>query len=171
MTNIIIDCESSGPCPMFGDLIEFAAVSENGQTFKSDKFPPLFDVFDPGAYKVLGITREQHLKYTADLKVWFEVFNVWVKGIPGFQGRATMWSDNIAYDWQWINWGFAYAGVPNPFGFSGRRIGDLFAGARHNISDTRSWKKFRITKHTHCPLDDALGNMEAFKEIRKRYRL
>lgn len=36
--NIVVDCESSGPCPLFGDLIEFAAVAESGEEFKSPKF-------------------------------------------------------------------------------------------------------------------------------------
>lgn len=171
MTNILVDCESSGPCPMFGDLIEFAAIAETGETFKSPQFPPLFDAYDVNAYKVLGLTREEHLAFTADNKVWFRVFHDWVSGLPTFQGRATFWSDNPAFDWQWINWGFCYSEIPNPFGFSARRIGDLYAGANGNIRDATSWKRFRKTKHTHDPLDDARGNLEAFLEIKKRYKL
>jgi hypothetical protein len=74
--NVFVDCESSGPCPMFGDLIEFAAVAENGESFKSDKFPPLFEHYEEGAYKVLGITRAQHEAYTGDVKVNFTNFGL-----------------------------------------------------------------------------------------------
>ena len=33
-------------------------------------------------------------------------------------------SDNPAYDFQWINYGFRHALGTNPFGHSGRRISD-----------------------------------------------
>jgi hypothetical protein len=37
-----------------------------------------------------------------------------------------------------------------------------------DASKATEWKKFRITKHTHNPVDDAVGNAEAllkFKEL------
>ena len=34
-----------------------------------------------------------------------------------------------------------------------------------NGKDHTSWKKFRKTKHTHNPVDDAKGNAEALKHI------
>jgi hypothetical protein len=170
--NIVVDCESSGPCPMFGDLIEFAAVAENGNEFKSQRYPPIWNNFDPAAYKVLGITREEHLKFTGNSVDDFAAFHGWIMdNTEGGSKRATFWSDNPAYDWQWINWHFAGSIFRNPFGFSARRIGDLFAGANGNIKDATSWKKWRRTTHTHDPLDDARGNMEALKEIKRRFKL
>ena len=35
-------------------------------------------------------------------------------------------SDNPAYDWQWIAGMFDRAAMDNPFGHSGRRIGDFW---------------------------------------------
>jgi hypothetical protein len=171
MTNIIVDCESSGPCPMYGDLIEFAAVSETGERFKSERFPPLFEHFDTSAYTVLGITREEHKAFTGDVERAFVDFGVWLHDVTERGRRSVFWSDNLAYDWQWINWGFAHVGLPNPFGFSGRRIGDLYAGLTTNIRNANEWKRWRKTKHSHDPLDDAIGNMEAFLEIRERYKI
>jgi hypothetical protein len=169
--NIIVDCESSGPCPMFGDLIEFAAITEEGETFKSAKLPPLTRIYTEGAYNALGITREEHEAYTGDLMVEFGFFELWIQKHCPKGNRPIAWSDNIAYDWQWINWGFSFSAITNPFGHSGRNIPELFAGAKGNIRDRSSWKRFRITKHTHDPLDDVRGNLEAFKEIRRRYKL
>jgi hypothetical protein len=171
MTNIIVDCESSGPCPIFGDLIEFAAITESGMEFKSRKMPPLFPNYDAGAYQALGITREEHEAYTGDVKVELSRFYLWIEDVTTPGKRPIFWSDNLAYDWQWINWGFPYAGLGNPFGHSGRNISDLFAGANGKFNDRSSWKRFRKTKHTHDPLDDVRGNLEAFLEIRKRFKL
>ncbi len=53
----------------------------------------------------------------------------------------------------------------NIFGFSARRIGDLYCGV---VKDSRAkWKHLRKTTHTHNPVDDAKGNAEALLEIEK----
>jgi len=166
--NIIVDCEASGPCPISGDLINFAAIAETGETFVSDKFAPMFDKFDPDAYTVIGITREEHLSYTGSFSNEAYRFQQWLSQFKNF---PTFWSDNPAFDWQWINWLFNSNNIKNPFGHSARRIGDLYAGLNNNLYIQSEWKNFRKTKHTHNPLDDAKGNMEAFIEIRKRYKI
>jgi len=58
-----------------------------------------------------------------------------VRGCPVFI------SDNPAYDWQWIAGMFDRAGMDNPFGHSGRSIGDFWAGLNRNWSDTQGWKR------------------------------
>lgn len=165
--NIIVDCEASGPCPTCGDLIQFAAIAENGETFVSDKFPPLYEKYDIGAYNAIGLSREEHLAYTGDFATEATRFNKWLKQFD----RCTFWSDNPAFDWQYINWLMHTYEGKNPFGFSARRIGDLFAGLLQDINNHTSWKKFRKTKHTHDPLDDVHGNMEAFQFIRKNWKI
>lgn len=165
--NIIVDCEASGPCPTMGDLIEFAAITETGETFLSAKFSPIFSNFDQGAYNALKLTREQHQAYTGSFVTEAKRFSEWL----GQFERPIFWSDNPAFDWQWINWLMHTYEGRNPFGFSARRIGDLYAGCNGNIRDHTSWKRFRITKHTHDPLDDVRGNLEAFLEIRKRFSI
>ena len=40
----------------------------------------------------------------------------------------------------------------NPFGFSGRRIGDLYAGLVKDAYKATEWKKYRRTTHTHNPV-------------------
>lgn len=168
--NIIVDCESSGPCPMKGDLIQFAAITEDNVHFVSEKMSPICVYFDIGAYNAIGITREEHLNYKGLILTEMKRFHAWLYE-RSVKSRPVFWSDNPAFDWQWINWGFHYNGLRNPFGFSARRIGDLYAGANGNIRDSTSWKRFRKTKHTHDPLDDVRGNLEAFLEIRKRFSL
>ncbi|HQO88272.1 MAG TPA: exonuclease, partial [Bacteroidia bacterium] len=77
-------------------------------------------------------------------------------------------SDNLAFDWQWINWYFHNFIGKNPFGFSGRRIGDLYCGMKMDTGLNSEWKKlYRKTRHTHHPVDDAKGNAEALLQFRK----
>src|SRR5574343_317840 len=90
-------------------------------------------------------------------------FEKWIT--ENSKGRPIFISDNLAYDWQFINYYFHYFLGRSPFGFSGRRIGDLYAGM---MKDTYSkWKHLRKTYHSHHPVDDAKGNAEALLEIKK----
>jgi len=95
-------------------------------------------------------------------------FDAWLKErCKGIQ--PIFISDNPAFDWQWINYYFHHLLDKNPFGWSARRIGDFYAGLTRNFRNASNWKKFRITKHTHHPVDDAIGNAEAFKKIEEKY--
>lgn len=90
----------------------------------------------------------------------------WLREVCG-KDRPIFVSDNPAYDFMWIAGMFDEAGYENPFGHSARRISDFWAGLNHNWSDTQSWKRFRRTKHDHDPVNDAMGNVEAFQEIKR----
>jgi hypothetical protein len=70
-------------------------------------------------------------------------------------------SDNPAYDFQWVNFYFWRYFGENPFGHSGRRIADFYAGLVGDFRSTQKWKRLRRTKHDHHPVHDALGNAEA----------
>lgn len=53
----------------------------------------------------------------------------------------------------------------NPFGHSGRRIADFYAGLVGDFRSTQKWKRLRQTKHDHHPVHDALGNAEALLRL------
>jgi hypothetical protein len=74
-------------------------------------------------------------------------------------------SDNPAYDFQWINYGFDATLGRNPFGHSGRRIADFYAGLHRDFRRTQEWKRLRRTPHDHNPVNDAMGNVEAFSAL------
>jgi hypothetical protein len=80
-------------------------------------------------------------------------------------GQCTMVSDNPAYDYMWMAGLFDQPDLYNPFGHSARRISDYWAGINLKWSETQSWKRFRVTEHTHMPVDDAMGNVEAYETI------
>jgi hypothetical protein len=58
----------------------------------------------------------------------------------------------------------------NPFGHSGRRIGDYHAGLAGDFRRAQDWKRFRVTPHDHNPVNDAMGNVEAFETIQRLHR-
>lgn len=166
---ISLDVESDGPAPgvdMYS-MISFGAVVLNdlSNTFYG-LTAPISEKWIPEALAVSNISREQHLKYPTPEET-MKRFDLWAKSL---KGPLTLVSDNPAYDAQWMNYYcHKYLGY-NPFGFSARRIGDMFAGLERNSQISgRHWKKLRKTKHTHNPVDDAMGNAEALIELNKRY--
>lgn len=105
-----------------------------------------------------GFTREEHLGFDDPTGV-MEGFGRWLAAVA--KGRAVFISDNLAFDWQFINYYFHRFTGGSPFGFSGRRIGDLYCGLVRDMSKATERKQFRRTRHTHNPVDDAKGNAEA----------
>jgi len=135
MSWIFVDCEGHGPAPGLNDneAFEFGAVE-----FES----------------------KQTFHGRGGSKETFESFKDW---LSQFEGHPTFISDNPAYDWQFINYYFhKYLGM-NPMGHSARRIGDFYAGLMGDFSKTQKWKKWRVTLHDHNPVNDAMGNVEAFE--------
>lgn len=91
-------------------------------------------------------------------------FSIWVQ-VMAEDDRPVFVSDNPAYDWQWINFCMDKYGIKNPFGHSARRISDFYAGLKGDWKNTQGWKRFRKTPHDHNPVNDAMGNVEAFERI------
>ena len=166
MSYVIVDVEADGPIPAEFSMVCFGAVlfdEKLDQTFYGQT-RPVSERFVPEALAVSGISREQHVGFD-DPKPVMEKFAVWLK--QHAQGRPVFVSDNVAFDWQFINYYFHRFTGNNPFGFSGRRIGDLYAGLVRDAANATEWKKYRVTKHTHNPVDDARGNAEALKKFRE----
>jgi|SRR3990172_319652 len=166
MSLFVIDVEADGPCPGLYSMVCFGAVqlTNLSNTFHG-RTAPISDNWQPDALAISGFTREQHLGFSLPVKT-IRDFAVWL-ATSNQKGRPIFVSDNVAFDWQFINYYFhAFIGH-NPFGYSGRRIGDIYAGLKKDIMRTTDWKKLRKTEHTHNPVDDARGNAEALLEFRK----
>ena len=160
---IIVDVESDGPVPPIYSMVSFGAIvlDRKLETTFYGKTKPISDKFINEALAISGHSRAEHETFDDPEKI-FKDFERW---LLEFNDRVVFVSDNVAYDWQWINYYFhKYIGY-NPFGYSGRRIGDLFCGMQKNVFS--SWKHLRKTKHTHHPVDDAKGNAEALLEMNK----
>ena len=165
MSYVIVDIESDGPIPAEFSMVCFGAVvfdDRLDRTFYGTTHP-ISSRFVSEALAVSGFSREQHLAFD-DPKVVMENFAAWLE--QHSNGRPIFASDNLAFDWQFINHYFHRFLGRNPFGFSGRRIGDLYAGLVKDASKATEWKKYRITAHTHNPVDDARGNAEALRKFK-----
>lgn len=164
MSYIVVDIEADGPVPHLYSMVSFGAViveSSLSKTFYGE-IKPVSDIWIPEALAISGFSREQHLIFNEPRDV-MEDFADWIK--QNSVGRPIFISDNLAFDWQWINYYFHRYTGNNPFGFSGRRIGDLYCGM---VKDTFArWKHLRKTSHDHNPVNDAKGNAEALLEMRR----
>lgn len=164
MSWIVVDVESDGPVPPAWSMICFGAVVVEPSLSKTfyGQTRPISDTFNPEALAISGISREQHMGFE-DPRAVMQRFKDWLTANSA--GRPIFVSDNVAYDWQWINYYFhTYVGE-NPFGYSGRRIGDLYCGL---VKDSfAQWKQLRKTAHTHHPVDDAKGNAEAILAMKE----
>jgi len=166
MSLIVVDVEADGAIPHKYSMVSFGAVVVEPSLSKTfyGETKPISDEFVAEALAISGFSREDHLKFD-DPQAVMQKFNEWLK--ENSNGRPVFISDNLAFDWQWINYYFHYFIGKNPFGFSGRRIGDLYSGLEKDFFAASKWKSFRRTAHTHNPVDDAKGNAEALLKIRE----
>lgn len=159
---VVVDVEADGPCPGLYSMVSFGAVcvGDVTKTFYGELRPDS-DIWVPEALAVSGFSREKTLSFPPAAETMAR-FEAWLKEQFG-DDRPVFVSDNVAFDWQWVNYYFHKHRGANPFGFSGRRIADLFAGFEKDMG-TR-WKQHRKTEHTHHPVDDAMGNVEALHHL------
>ena len=164
MPMIVVDVEADGPIPGDFSMISFGAVVVEAPLDKTfyGQLKPVSEKWLPEALAVSGHTREETMSFGDPLDVMTS-FEKWLKDID--PGRLVFITDNLAFDWQFINWYFHHFLGRNPFGYSGRRIGDLYSGLKKDLFAANNWKKLRETKHTHNPVDDAKGNAEALLKI------
>ena len=140
-TLIVVDCEApfGVGAPSVGNMTEFGAVDFNA----------------------LREGRTETFHGTDCSEETFRQFREWLAP----RMPVVFVSDNPAYDFQWINfYSWRYFGE-NPFGHSGRRIADFYAGLVGDFRSTQRWKRLRRTKHDHHPVHDALGNAEALMRM------
>ncbi len=110
-TLIVVDCEApfGVGAPSVGDMMEFGAVDVNA----------------------LQDGRVEAFHGTDCSEEMFRQFREWLAS----RMPVVFVSDNPAYDFHWINFYFWRYFGENPFGHSGRRIADFYAGL---VGDFRS---------------------------------
>lgn len=162
---IVVDVESDGNLLGTNSMVCFGAVVvEEGleRTFYGQT-APISEKYNPEALAISGFSREEHKKFKDPLYTMYEFYN-WL--MENTNGKPILISDNNGYDASWINWYMLTYVGKNPFGWSSRRIGDLFCGFYNDMF--YKWKKHRITSHTHNPVDDAKGNAEALLYLKSQ---
>ncbi len=167
MSYIVVDVEADGEIPSRNSIVCFGAVIVEPSLKKTfyGKIAPISQTYNPDALAISGFSRQQHESFETPVRV-MPHFQKWI--LDNSVGKPTFISDNPAFDWQFMNYYFhTYCGS-NPFGFSARRIGDLYCGMKMDAGLNSEWKRLlRKTRHTHNPVDDAMGNAEALLAMKK----
>ena len=164
MSVYVVDCESDGPVPGLYSMVCFGVVKVDMTLSKIfyGKIKPISDDWIPESLSISGFSRDEHLTFDEPEKVMKE-FAEWIKETS--IGTPIFMSDNNGYDFSFVNYYFHKFYGSNPFGWSSRRIGDLYCGMK---MDTRSrWKQLRKTNHSHMTIYDAMGNAEVILEMKK----
>jgi len=167
MSYIVVDVEADGEIPSKFSMVCFGAVLVEPSLTKTfyGKVKPVSKEYNPESLAISGFSREEHENFDEPKEVMIK-FDEWLR--TNAKGKPIFISDNLAFDWQWINYYFHFFLGRNPFGFSGRRIGDLYCGMKMDSSLNREWKRLmRKTKHDHNPVNDAKGNAEALLGMKK----
>jgi len=162
MSYFVTDVESDGPIIGKHSMVCFGVVKltpELDTTFYG-QVKPVSGHYIEDALAVSGFSREEHQLFP-EARFVMKDFADWLN--KHSVGKPILISDNNGYDASWINYYFHVFYGKNPFGWSSRRIADLYCGM---VKDSRAaWKHLRVTKHTHNPVDDAMGNAEALLKM------
>jgi hypothetical protein len=160
----MVDIEADGPIPGDYSMVCLGAVIVEpalDRTFRA-QLKPISERWDPDALAVSGFSREETLKFDDPREAMLS-FDAWLK--QQAHNRMLFISDNNGFDWQFVNWYFHHFLGRNPFGHSSTNLGSLYKGL---VKDTTaSFKHLRKTRHTHDPVDDAMGNAEALLHMKK----
>jgi hypothetical protein len=159
----MVDVESDGPIPGDYSMTSFGAVLVDASLDKTfyAKLKPISQQYIQQALEVSGHSREETLLFD-DPKEVMEKFSGWIKTVV--KDRPVFISDNKGFDWMFICWYFHHFTGSNPFGHSSQNLGSLFKGMVKNM--LQNLKHLRKTKHTHNPVDDAIGNAEALLTLK-----
>ena len=168
MAYIMVDVESDGPIPGDFSMISFGAVIVDEKLDKTfyGQLKPISDKYVQEALKVSGHSREETLLFD-DPKEVMENFSSWIKSVV--KDKTIFISDNNGFDWMFICWYFHHFTGSNPFGYSSQNLGSLYKGVVKDVF--QNFKHLRKTKHTHNPVEDAIGNAEALLIIKKEFSL
>lgn len=159
---VVVDVETNGPIVSQDEMTSFGAVVVDKNLNKT--FYARLECKKIGYLESVNTTAPIETRYEA-----MERFENWLNSHKTKESDTIVFiSDNPCFDWQFINYYFLTTIKRNPFGFSGRRIGDIWSGLTKNINDQSEWRKLVKTPHDHNPTNDAIGHAEALVEIIKR---
>jgi hypothetical protein len=168
MAYIMVDVETDGPIPGDYSMVSFGAALVDPGLDKAffGQLRPIAERYIPEALAVSGYTREETLTFADPVQVMTD-FKQWIEKVS--TDKPIFISDNNCFDWMFICWYFHHFIGENPFGYSSQNLGSLYKGL---VKDTfKNFKHLRETKHTHHPVDDAIGNAEALLKMKQNLGL
>lgn len=164
MTWIMVDVETDGPVPGIYSMISLGAVvvdEKLDRTFYA-QLRPISEGFVSEALAVSGHTREECMTFPTP-EIGMRDFATWIAENGG--NRPMFISDNNGFDWMFVCWYFWKFTGDCPFGHSSTNLGSLYKGLVKDMK--QNFKHLRRTRHSHHPVEDARGNAEALRELKK----
>lgn len=165
---IVVDVESDGNLIGTNSMVCFGAVHIDSELKLDNCFygqtAPISTAYNFKALAISGFTREEHKSFDGCHLTMIRFYN-WLIQFH----KPILISDNNGYDASWINWYMLKYVGQNPFGWSSRRIGDMFCGFMND--EKYQWKKHRDEQkypHNHHPLSDAKGNASALIYLKEQ---
>ena len=120
-----IDIEASGPVPGFYNMVSIGgvAVRLDGETHvRGEEFyfelKPISEGFDDHAMSIHGIPRSHLEENGIDSREVLLAITDWVNTVKGDAERVLVVGHNAPFDWMYVAWYFAWAGLKNPFGYN-----------------------------------------------------
>jgi hypothetical protein len=166
MKYVFVDVESDGPCPgenLFSMVCFGAVIFDKSKGLEETfygKTAPISNKWFAESLAISGFTREQHEKFESPSTVMQE-FDNWVRELAG--EKPSFITDNLAYDWCFMNYYLhTFVGI-NVFGYSGRRLSDIICGFEKDMRTKWKHKKNKID--IHDPVFDAIENAKIFEEL------
>jgi len=181
-----VDVESDGPIPgpysmnSFG-VVACAVRSNVDGITKVDIFDPqnqfyaevkpISENWIPAAFAISGLDRDELVKNGSDPEVAMTEFTQWVLETTKRLGgtKPILVGFPLIFDWMWVYWYMvSFSKDGSPFGFSGGMDIKSMYATKANVTVSASSKRqmpkhlLSKIKHTHNPLDDAMGQAEQF---------
>ena len=140
---VCVDLEASGPVPGLYNMVSVGGVEvrlQGDRHVRGDTFyfeiAPEFDGFDPHAQSIHGLT-EAHLRENGKpARDVMQAISDWVAAHVGPGERPLFVGHNAPFDWMFVCWYYAWAGLKNPFGYNALDTKALMMG-RHGLP----WKQ------------------------------
>ena len=134
-----VDLEASGPVPGLFNMVSVGGVEVRwngtnhvrGQTFYFE-IAPDFPGFDPEAMAIHGLTEAHLREHGKSGKEVMQAISAWVKGCLKGNEKPLFVGHNAPFDWMFVAWYFAWAGMKNPFGYNALDTKALYMG-KHRI--------------------------------------
>lgn len=134
-----VDLEASGPVPGLFNMVSVGGVEvrwDGAKHVRGDTFyfeiAPDFDGFDAGAMKIHGLTQKHLREHGRPGREVMASLADWVKAHVGKAERPLFVGHNAPFDWMYVAYYFAWAGLENPFGYNALDTKALFMG-KHRI--------------------------------------
>lgn len=171
---IDLDIESDGKAG-YGSLMSIGAITPRGETFYRE-LKPVNDKYIPSQRDFCeqhGLERERLLEEGQDPVEAIYDLDIWTREVAENR-KPVLTAFNAAFDFSWIDLGFAEAGIENPFGVAGYCLKSLAMSiglqSKQNATADYDWANTTknrlpaelvpVREFTHHALDDAKWQQE-----------